>query len=248
MIHLLSDLHLAPDDSLTPVFVDYLDGLARTADAVYLLGDIFNLWLGDDLSLPEHSEIVEAVGRLTASNIPVYVMRGNRDFLLGHTFCRATGAQLLPDPCVVELAGIRTVLSHGDRYCTSDTGYQAYRRVVHSPWMQRAYFKLPDRWRSNIADRLRGKSREHTPRKRPEITDVTYDTVDAEATKHGATRVIHGHTHRPALHRRTLRNRKVLEHWVLPDWRANSDCSLLALDASEPHAPRVINLLAKPST
>ncbi|MBR9814209.1 UDP-2,3-diacylglucosamine diphosphatase [bacterium] len=245
MIHLLADLHLAPGDALTPVFVRYLDGLAREADAVYLLGDIFNVWVGDDLSLPEHPQAVAALRRLTADNVPVYVMRGNRDFLLGDAFCKATGTQMLADPCTVELAGVKTVLTHGDRYCTADAGYQAYRRFVHNAWAQRAYYGLPSGWRQGIADRLRNRSAKHTSGKRPEITDVTYAAVDAEAEKLGVARIIHGHTHRPALHRRTLGgNGAVLEHWVLPDWRAGSDCKLLALDTTKPQEPATINLLA----
>lgn len=244
MIHLLSDLHLASNDALTDKFARYLRGPARDADAVYLLGDVFNVWLGDDMSLRDHTQAIAALRGLTDANIPVYVMRGNRDFLLGQGFCKATGAQLLPDPCVVELAGVRTVLSHGDRYCTADPGYQAYRRLVHNPLAQRAYFGLPMRWRTGIANRLRKQSRSATPRKRPQITDVTYAAVDAEARELGARRVIHGHTHRPALHRRAMGqgNTGMLEHWVLPDWVPESSCRLLALDAARPHDPAFIDL------
>lgn len=245
MIHLLSDLHLEPSGALTDLFASYLREQAREADAVYLLGDIFNLWLGDDLSLREHTQTVGALRGLTAKDVPVYVMRGNRDFLLGEDFCRATGARLLPDPCTVELAGINTLLSHGDRYCTDDAGYQLYRRIVHNRMAQRAYYGLPERWRAAIARRLRKQSRQATPAKRPQITDVNYSAVVAEATKMNVARVIHGHTHRPALHRHQQagNGKQVVEHWVLPDWRAESDCRVMLLDAAQPQAPRFLDLL-----
>ena len=232
MIDFLADLHLAPGDALTRGFIQYLDGPARDADAVYILGDLFNVWLGDDMSLPEHDEAVRALRRATGDDLPVYVMRGNRDFLLGAAFARATGVTLLNDPTVIELNGTTTVLSHGDRYCTDDTGYQLYRRVVHSRRAQRVYFGLPTAWRERVADRLRGGSTERTARKPVEITDVNYDAVDTEARRLAASRVIHGHTHRPALHRRRLgraRREGLLEHWVLEDWRPRSGGAVLRL-------------------
>lgn len=243
MIHLLSDLHLSPDDGLSDVFALYLRDLAPSADAVYILGDLFNVWLGDDLSLQDHPQTIAALRGLRDADVPVYVMRGNRDFLLGDAFCKATGAQLLPDPCVVELAGVPTVLTHGDRYCTADPAYQAYRRFVHNALAQRAYYGLPQAWRMGIAERLRKQSNKSTPKKPQQITDVTYSAVEAEAAKLGVGRVIHGHTHRPALHRRSTGDqRAVLEHWVLPDWR-DSDCRLLALDAVRPQEPMFVDLV-----
>lgn len=232
MIDFLADLHLAPGDTLTPAFVRYLDGPAGDAEAVYILGDLFNVWLGDDMSLPEHTEAVDALRRATRDGLPVSVMRGNRDFLLGQRFAQATGVTLLDDPTVVDLNGTPTVLSHGDRYCTDDTAYQLYRRVVHSQRAQRVYFGLPNAWRERVADRLRGGSAQRTADKPVEITDVNYGAVDTEARRLGARRVIHGHTHRPALHRRPLgqaRRDGLLEHWVLEDWRKRSGGAVLRL-------------------
>lgn len=241
MIDFLADLHLAPGDGLTRLFVDYLDGPAREADAVYILGDLFNVWLGDDLSLPDHPDAIAAIRRATDDALPVYVMRGNRDFLLGPAFEKATGATLIADPTVIDLDGVRTVLSHGDRYCTDDRGYQLYRRLVNSATAQRVYYGLPQHWRQRIADHLRGRSRTHTPRKRPEITDVTYDTVDRETRRMRALRVIHGHTHRPALHRRrvTGQGEAMLEHWVLEDWREECGGAVLRM-RDGPHRVRLM--------
>lgn len=229
MIHFLSDLHLAGDDGLTQRFVEYTRGPARSARAVYLLGDLFNVWLGDDLSLPDHGEAIAALADLTAAGVPVHVMRGNRDFLLGQDFCQATGTHLLADPWLVEIDGESILLTHGDRFCTRDRGYLAYRAVVHNAGVQRAYYALPRRWRAAVADRLRRRSRDSTPQKAHDITDVDAAALNARAREWSATRIIHGHTHRPATHRVGRRGHTLVRH-VLEDWRTDTGGGVMTYD------------------
>ncbi|MBB86654.1 UDP-2,3-diacylglucosamine diphosphatase [Abyssibacter sp.] len=230
MIHLLSDLHLAPGDGLTRRFVEYLAGPARDADAIYILGDLFNVWLGDDLSMPEHAEAVDAIAAATQAGVTIYVMHGNRDFLLGRVFAEATGVTLLSDPWVGELAGVPTLLTHGDRFCTQDRGYQTYRSIVRSVAVQRAYYGMPQRWRERIADRLRKRSRGGTPMKALNITDVDAKALYAAARTEQVQRIFHGHTHRPAIHR-IGRRKQVLERYVLEDWSVETGGSVITLAA-----------------
>lgn len=236
MHHFLSDLHLANDDGLTARFVEYTRGPARSADAVYILGDLFNVWLGDDLSLDQHPDAIDALADLTAA-VPVHVMHGNRDFLLGDAFCAATGVRLLADPWLAEIDDESVLLTHGDRFCMRDRGYLAYRAVVHNAGVQRAYYALPQRWRGALANRLRRRSGEHGPIKASSITDVDAEVLHARAREWGATRIIHGHTHRPATHRVGRRGRMLVRH-VLEDWRADTGGGVLMLgDGSSDRLP-----------
>jgi len=228
VIHFLSDLHLAPGDGLTRRFVEYLDGPAREASSVFILGDLFNVWLGDDLSMPEHVASIDALAAATAAGLQIRVMHGNRDFLLGNIFASATGTTLIPDPWIGELAGVRTLLTHGDRYCTQDRGYQAYRAIVRSASVQRAFYGMPQRWRMSVADRLRQRSRDATPMKALDITDVDDKALYAAARTEQVARIIHGHTHRPAIHR-VGRGKQIIERYVLEDWRVDTGGSVMTL-------------------
>ena len=216
---LASDLHLPAEPSpLREGFLHWLAGPARKASAVYLLGDLFEVWIGDDVGVEIYAEEMAALKTLTAAGIPVYVQRGNRDFLLGESFERATGARLLRDPQRVVLGGIPTLLSHGDQWCTADVGYLRWRRFAHTRWIQGLFLKLPQAWRQKVAGNIRQRSRVETARKPAEITDVDPQAVLAAMRAAGVTRVIHGHTHRPQLHRMELDGQPV-ERLVLPDWR-----------------------------
>lgn len=215
---LASDLHLPPEPSpLREGFLRWLDAAAANATAVYLLGDIFDAWLGDDLGALDYPDELRALRRLVDGGVPVYVMVGNRDFLLGDAFVTATGAQLLPDPCIAELGGRPTLLSHGDQWCWDDVGYQRYRRVVHWGWLQTLFRASPRRWRAAVARRLRGHSRQATPLKADDILDVSPAAIDAALRWSGVDRIIHGHTHRPDHHHLTVDGR-ACERVVLPDW------------------------------
>lgn len=222
--HLLSDLHLPTGDSgFRTQFIHYLGNQARQADAVYLLGDLFEVWLGDDIGLDDYAEEVTALRALTDAGVAVYVQRGNRDFLLGDAFCRATGAQRLADPARVTLGGRRVLLSHGDIWCLDDVGYQRWRRFSHHPWTQGIFRALPRPWREKIATDLRRRSGQHKQAKSADIMDVRSDAVRRAALDHGADWIIHGHTHRPAEHEleglaRSESTEPVLRI-VLADWR-----------------------------
>lgn len=234
--HLLSDLHLPTGASgFRSRFIHYLGNEARRADAVYLLGDLFEVWLGDDIGLDDYAEEVTALRALTDAGVPIYVQRGNRDFLLGDAFCSATGAQRLTDPALVTLGGRRVLLSHGDIWCLDDVGYQRWRRFSHHPWVQAGFRALPRRWRERIAADVRRRSGQHKQVKSAEIMDVRDDAVRLAAREHGADWIIHGHTHRPAEHRldgltQSSANQPVLRI-VLADWRPER-MEYLAVDST----------------
>lgn len=234
--HLLSDLHLpAGPSGFRTRFVRYLKSQARQADALYLLGDLFEVWLGDDIGLGDYAEEVAALRELTDAGVPVFVQRGNRDFLLGEAFCAATGAQRLADPIRVTLSGRQVLLSHGDIWCLDDVGYQRWRRFSHHPWVQAGFRSLPRRWREKIAADLRRRSGQHKQAKSADIMDVRSDAVRQAAAKQGADWIIHGHTHRPAEHvveglSRSESTEPVLRI-VLADWRPER-MEYLAVDRS----------------
>lgn len=199
--HLLSDLHLPTGRSaFREQFIDYLNGWARQAEAVYLLGDIFEVWLGDDIGLSDYAEEVAALRALSDAGVPIYLQRGNRDFLLGEAFCNATGARRLSDPARIRLADRQVLISHGDIWCLDDVGYQRWRRFAHHPAVQGVFRRLPRRWRERIAADLRQRSRQHKQQKSADIMDVHPQAIAQAARESGAEWIIHGHTHRPAEH------------------------------------------------
>ncbi|GAB3628190.1 UDP-2,3-diacylglucosamine diphosphatase [Pandoraea terrae] len=216
----ISDLHLSPALPRTvQVFEDFLRGPAREASALFILGDLFEYWVGDDMLDDDGSPLGEFTRRMTgliaalaATGVPIAVMRGNRDFLLGARFARAAGATLLPDPSLVELHGQRLVLSHGDALCLDDVGYLRYRRVAHSWLGKRFFLALPRHWRMAVADRIRRNSAAKGARLRV-YADVTPSAVRELLTAAHETTLVHGHTHRPARH-----VDGAFVRWVLPDW------------------------------
>ncbi|MCG9074419.1 UDP-2,3-diacylglucosamine diphosphatase, partial [Laribacter hongkongensis] len=216
---ILADLHLSAD---TPAFNDaflrLLNAAAGQIDALYLLGDIFEVWLGDDDPAPFPRSIISALHRF-ATSTPVYVMHGNRDFLLGPRFARESGATLLADPTLVELHGHRYLLSHGDLLCTDDIAYQRFRRTIRQPWRQWLLRHLPLALRQRIGQRLRQQSRTAKNDKPLYIMDASTDEVGRWLLEHAGSTLIHGHTHRPGHHRHVLTNGTLAERWVLPDWR-----------------------------
>ena len=218
----ISDLHLQESHPRTAeAFFHFLAERASQAEALYLLGDIFEYWAGDDdLDTPFHRRIAGALRALSDSGVAVYWMAGNRDFLVGQDFARAAGLTILPDPYVAGIGGQRIALVHGDAQCTDDTNYMAFRAQVRDPAWQQQFLAMPLAQRKAIIAGLREGSRQAHGEKSYEIMDVTPDAVGAlhEATQ--ADVIIHGHTHRPALHLEQETGRR---RYVLPDWELDAE-------------------------
>ncbi|MEO8063778.1 MAG: UDP-2,3-diacylglucosamine diphosphatase [Pseudomonadota bacterium] len=219
-----SDLHL---DSEAPwaidAFVAFLEGPARDCEALYLLGDLFEVWVGDDDDNADNTRACAGLAALCARGVPVYALHGNRDFLLGETFTRRTGVKLLPDPVSIDLYGVRTLLSHGDVFCTADFSYQELRSIVRKPGWQRRFLSLPLPSRRALASAARAGSKAHTQRTIPTIMDVDPQTVLRAFRATGARRLIHGHTHRPAIHP-TVVDGVSAERVVLAPWYEAASC------------------------
>ncbi len=229
-----SDLHLSPDrPAARAAFHEFAQGPARAALAVYLLGDLFDWWVGDDqIADPFVAGIVADLRGISATGIPLFIGHGNRDFLLGAQFAQATGATLLPEQQVLDLAGIRTVVCHGDELCTDDTEYLAYRARMRNPATQARLRRLPYFVRRIIAWWLRRKSRDEKALKAEHIMDVSDAAVVAALRAHDAQRMIHGHTHRPARHVHVVDGND-RERFVLADWHEQGQ--YLAVDADGVH-------------
>lgn len=197
----VSDLHL---DSTAPEanqqFLDFLRTHAAGVEALYILGDLFESWVGDDETDAEKLRICAGLRTLTGSGVPCFVLHGNRDFLLGPGFCASTGARLLPDPVVAELDGERVLITHGDVLCTDDHSYQELRSTVRQAGWQKRFLALPIEVREQFANRARAGSKAHTGRTAPDIMDVNAGAVVEAFRAAGARRMIHGHTHRPGIH------------------------------------------------
>ncbi|MFF5866627.1 UDP-2,3-diacylglucosamine diphosphatase [Pseudomonas sp. NPDC012596] len=218
MILLISDLHLQEErPDITRAFLDLLDGRARHAKALYILGDFFEAWIGDDAMTPFQQTICQALRQLSDSGTAVYLMHGNRDFLIGQDFCKAAGCTLLADPSVIELGGEQVLLMHGDTLCTRDLAYMKMRRYLRNPlslWILR---HLPLATRQKLARKLRSESRAQTRMKATEIVDVTPEEVPKVMAAHGVRTLVHGHTHRPAIHKLVV-NGEPARRIVLGDW------------------------------
>ncbi len=213
----ISDLHLSGDSELTGLFTRFLREEAVRAEALYILGDLFEAWIGDDAIAPWLSPVIDALRDLSATGVPVYIAHGNRDFLLGEMFCRHAGCQLLKTPCVIDLHGRPTLLLHGDELCTDDKEYQQLRTMLRNPQWQAQFLGLPLAARLEQAKALREKSKEAVQHKAYEIMDVNAQTVGEYLERYQVDTMIHGHTHRPAMH--TLaRGNGMATRYVLGDW------------------------------
>ena len=214
----ISDLHLdASRPEATARFEKFLAETAPGSDALYILGDLFEYWVGDDgLSLQFPHLIAEEL-KGAASKLPVRFMHGNRDFLVANEFSRATGVELVADPMKVDLYGRRTLLMHGDTLCTDDTEYQAFRAQVRDPAWQRAALARPLNERVAMAQGLRADSEDAKAGKSMQIMDVSARAVEEAFAASGCDLLIHGHTHRPGRHVHRVDGREC-ERWVLPDW------------------------------
>nr|WP_289712148.1 UDP-2,3-diacylglucosamine diphosphatase [Citrobacter amalonaticus] len=197
----IADLHLCTEEpAITAGFLRFLAGEARQADALYILGDLFEAWIGDDDPNPLHREIAAAIKAVVDSGVPCFFIHGNRDFLIGKRFARESGMTLLPQEKVLNLYGRRVLILHGDTLCTDDAGYQAFRAKVHQRWLQTLFLALPLCIRKRVAARMRADSKAANRSKSLEIMDVNKHAVIAEMEKHHVQWLIHGHTHRPDVH------------------------------------------------
>ena len=218
MILLISDLHLEEErPDISRAFLHFLDTRARQAEALYILGDFFEVWIGDDAMTPFQRGIAEALRRLSDSGTRIYLMHGNRDFLLGKAFCREAGCTLLGDPHMVTFNGEKVLLMHGDSLCTLDVGYQKMRRLLRNPLSLFILRNLPLNTRHKLARKLRSESRSQTRMKASDIVDVTPEEVQRVMAQYGVKTLIHGHTHRPAVHELQVDGRPA-RRIVLGDW------------------------------
>lgn len=226
----ISDVHLsAQRPDIGELFRAFLASRAREAQALYILGDLFEAWIGDDAVLPEYRASIESLRSLSATSVPVYVMHGNRDFLLGTRFEAMTGARLLAEPTRIDLYGTPTLLLHGDTLCTDDVDYQRFRAMVRNPaWQQQLLSKTPEE-RIALAKQYREMSLAQTAIKASDIMDVNQGAVAATLREHKLLQMIHGHTHRPAIHDFSLDGTPA-RRIVLGDWYEQG--SLLSCDES----------------
>lgn len=227
----ISDLHLSDAQPATlRVFLSFLRGPARSADALYILGDLFEYWAGDDdRDAPLHRTVQDALADLSRAGVSIYFLAGNRDFLVGDTFAHAAQIELLPDPTLIEITGQRVLLTHGDALCTDDQAYQAYRKQVRDPAWQSAFLGRPLDERKQIIESLREQSEAAKQVKATEIMDVNPSAVAALLRENAYPALLHGHTHRPAHHVLRVDGRDC-ERWVLEDW--HDDAPYIRWDAS----------------
>jgi UDP-2,3-diacylglucosamine hydrolase len=247
VILLISDLHLQEErPDITRAFLDLVAGRARDAQALYILGDFFEVWIGDDAMSPFQRSICEALRELSDSGTQIFLMHGNRDFMIGRAFCKAAGCTLLADPSVVQLNGEPVLLMHGDSLCTRDEGYIRMRRYLRNPLMLFVLRNLPKATRHKLARKLRNESRSQTRMKANDIVDVTPDEVPRVMEHFGVRTLIHGHTHRPAIHKLQIGDqaarRIVLGDWDKQGWAVQVDEQGFQLAAFDFMAPQQLAL------
>ncbi|MGE0483270.1 MAG: UDP-2,3-diacylglucosamine diphosphatase [Gammaproteobacteria bacterium] len=222
----VSDLHLsAARPHKLELFLAFVARARSSATTLYILGDLFEVWIGDDDDDDAHRAVIDALATLAEAGVRVAFMPGNRDFLCGADFARRTAARLLADYAVIDLAGERAVLTHGDLLCTRDFKYQRFRRVVRNPLVQRGFLATPLAWRRRIASGTQARTRASMARKPETIMDVEEAAVRTVLRAHDATLLIHGHTHRPGLHEVEVDGR-TCRRLVLGDWYEQDDVVL----------------------
>jgi len=222
-IWFISDLHLdAVRPHITKLFFDFLDRLRQEqAESLYILGDLFEYWIGDDvLDSPEGGlflPVLDALKQLSDSGTSLYFIHGNRDFLLGDGFCRMTGCEILPEQTTINLLGVPTLIMHGDTLCTDDLEYMKVRPLLRSEKWQKKFLALSIKDRILQAQAMRKQSRETTQSQQEDILDVNQETVEQVMHEAGVSQLIHGHTHRPATHKFSLDGQPA-KRIVLGDW------------------------------
>ena len=231
----ISDLHLDPErPAITSLLGRFIDGEARGADALYILGDLFEAWVGDDDPSAAGAFVAGKLRALRAAGVPVYFIRGNRDFLLGEAYARRAGMRILPDPAVVTLYGAPTLILHGDLLCTDDTAYQQFRAQTRDPRWQAGFLAQPLQARLDFAEKARAASQARhgelvAQGTADAIGDVSGETVRVWFARHGIRRMIHGHTHRPAIHDEGGGHTRI----VLGDWYEQG--SVLRVETDDIH-------------
>ena len=231
--YFIADLHLSENrPHLLALFRQFMQGQAPEAEKLYILGDLFDFWIGDDEQSDLISEVQQLIRHLTEQGVPCYFQHGNRDFLIGKKFANACGLTLLPTYQVIDLYGTPTLLCHGDTLCVDDVKYQHYRKKVHQKWRQWLFLHLPLKVRLKIAEKIRAKSRQDKQLKSTEIMDVNADFVQQIFAQFHVTQMIHGHTHRQKHHEIPPHFHRI----VLGDWGETS--SLLEVT---PHSIEFIN-------
>lgn len=219
--YFIADLHLTENrPDITALFLRFLANDAKEADALYILGDLFEVWLGDDIQSPLTMDVAKALSTLVDAGVPCYFIHGNRDFMLGERYARQCKMQILPEYCVIQLYGEPALLLHGDTLCTQDEAYQNYRKWVYKPWLRWLFLALPKFVRAHIGNKIRTNSRAQSKYKqqhRKEIMDVCPAQVIADCKHYNVNLMIHGHTHRPAIHGFNLDNQPATRI-VLGDW------------------------------
>ncbi len=215
----ISDLHLEDKrPEMTATLVRFLRGTARTAESLYILGDLFEFWIGDDVLSATAKAVASELKSLANSGVPVYFLHGNRDFLLGERFASLSGMELLPETLTVDFYGRPTLLLHGDTLCTDDVEYQSFRQQVRNPGFQQVFLNQPVEQRMAMAASARDASKQHTGNVDMAIMDVNAVAVADAFAQAGTLYMIHGHTHRPAVHQHELKDGDVAERIVLSDW------------------------------
>lgn len=222
-VWLASDIHLGPQNPKTAqAFYAFLDKARAQASALLLLGDVFDVWIGDDCIEQPEPWLKEALAQLRAvgQHIPLWIGHGNRDFLMGSRLAREVHAQMLAPQTILEVGPMRLLLAHGDEFCTSDLAYQRFRAVVRHAWVQRAFLWLTKRQRQAIAHRARQKSQQTQSEQNAIWHDVQLQSIAKRLSETGLETLIHGHTHRPG-HYVDAHQCVPIDRWVLPDWEAD---------------------------
>ena len=218
----IADLHLAADrPDITAAFLRFLREQASKAEALYILGDLFEVWIGDDNPAPLLTEVATALKKVSDEGVALYFIHGNRDFLLRQQYANRCGMTLLPAHTVIDLYGTQTLIMHGDSLCTLDIAYQKFRKWWDQPWWQWLMLRLPLALRQRLAKKARQKSAAHKQQYDMSIMDVTPEQVPKVMAAAGVLKLIHGHTHRPAVHQLTV-NGEAAERYVLGDWYSQS--------------------------
>jgi len=232
----IADLHLSSErPDITAAFLRFLQQEATQAEALYILGDLFEVWIGDDNPEALLAQVAQATKALSDSGVPVYFCHGNRDFLLKQRYAKRAGLQLLAPATVVELYDHPTLLMHGDSLCTLDLGYQKFRTWWDQPWWQCLILSLPLWYRQHLARKARRVSAKDKAGKSSDIMDVTPDEVPKVMGIYGVQRLIHGHTHRPAVHQVPLANGQSGQRYELGDWYQQSSYLEVSRDGWQLH-------------
>ena len=215
---LISDIHLSPSHpELTQAFNHFIDSLPETVGELYILGDLFEFWLGDDDNSVFATDVIRKLQRLGKSGVRLYFQRGNRDYLVGRTFAKQIGCEILPDFVVRDICGHRVLLTHGDLLCTDDRAYQRFRKRFQNPTMKWISTRVPMSYRKRLVEQIRSKTKHSTSNKRDDIMDVNNTTVLEKFSQYNTKIMVHGHTHRPKLHS-IASNERELRRFTLGDW------------------------------